>query len=174
MSAWPAATSAAAACANCWPWRRIPLRAAQLHPSTAAMDHEAGAYRQKDRGPPASTPIIWPLVMPGKRTEAVRIIDSMTSTAITAPVKMLRRVELAQGPRTSLSLHSSSRNTEALGSNTPASVCTALVRSPAARRESARARRRRRSARNRPRKSPWLRSACGAASACIDSTSPIA
>ena len=52
---------------------------------------------------------------------------------MTAPVKQLSQRLLTHGPSTALSLQSSSRNTVALGSSTPASVWTALVSSPAAR-----------------------------------------
>ena len=54
----------------------------------------------------------------------------MTSTQMTAPVKRFSRFELTHGPSTALSLHSNSRKTVALGSSTPASVCTASVSRP--------------------------------------------
>jgi hypothetical protein len=68
------------------------------------------------------------LVESGNSTDAVKITDSITRTAITAPVNRFKPRVLAHGPTTSLSLHKSSRKTVALGSRTPARVCTALVR----------------------------------------------
>ncbi|CAJ0736986.1 hypothetical protein R77592_04180 [Ralstonia mannitolilytica] len=68
--------------------------------------------------------------MPGNSTAAVRMTESITSTATTPPVKMFIARPFVQGPSTALSLHNSSRNTVALGSSTPASDCTALVNSP--------------------------------------------
>ena len=47
----------------------------------------------------------------------------------TTKVRTPRGRELTQGPKTALSFHSS-RNTVALGSSTPARVCTALVNRP--------------------------------------------
>ena len=49
---------------------------------------------------------------------------------MTAPVKAFSQRPFTHGPSTALSLQSSSRNTVALGSSTPASVCTASVSSP--------------------------------------------
>ncbi len=89
--------------------------------------------------PAASTPAtpqaammsrIAPAVMRGKRTEAVRMIERVTSTPTTAAVKALVFGPFTQGPRTSLSLQSSSRKTEAEGSRTPARVCTPAVSRP--------------------------------------------
>ena len=66
----------------------------------------------------------------GKSTDAVRMIDSITSAAMTAPVKRFSQRPFTQGPSTALSLQSSSRKTVALGRSTPASVCTALGEQP--------------------------------------------
>ena len=68
--------------------------------------------------------------MAGNSTEAVSTTDSVTSTATTAEVNRLVARRLTQGPRTARSLHSSSRNTVALGSSTPASTWTPSVISP--------------------------------------------
>ena len=78
---------------------------------------------------------IWPAVMCGSATDAVRISDSVISSAITPPAKALVHRPLTHGPRTALSLHSSSKNTVALGSSTPARTWTPSVNSPAASRE---------------------------------------
>ncbi len=63
-------------------------------------------------------------------TEIIKIADSMTSAPITIVARTLVRSLFTQGPRTSLSLHSSSRNTVALGSSTPARTWTPSVSSP--------------------------------------------
>jgi hypothetical protein len=65
-----------------------------------------------------------------KRTARVRIIDSITRTAIVAPVERVSPRELTHGPSTARSLQSKRRNTVSLGDRTPARACTALVRSP--------------------------------------------
>ena len=80
--------------------------------------------------PPIKIASSWLSVMPVKSTDSVRISDSITSAATTTPVKRLRLRDFAQGPSTARSLQSSSRKTDALGSSTPASVCTALVKTP--------------------------------------------
>ena len=73
-------------------------------------------------------------VMPGNSTEAVSTADSEISTEITTEVNMLVRRPLTQGPRTARSLHSSSRNTVAAGSSTPASAWTpSMIRPSGAR-----------------------------------------
>ena len=64
-----------------------------------------------------AVPSMW-----GKRTAAVRISDSSTSTPTTSVVKTFSFNPFAQGPNSSRSLQSSSRNTDALGSSTPARV----------------------------------------------------
>ncbi len=46
------------------------------------------------------------------------------------PAVMFTQREFIQGPSTSGSLQSSSRNTLALGSSTPANACTAVVSRP--------------------------------------------
>jgi hypothetical protein len=58
--------------------------------------------RYKNRG----IVMIVSLPISGKSTEAVKIIDSITKTAITPPVKKFSRGALTQGPSTALSLHS--------------------------------------------------------------------
>ena len=80
--------------------------------------------------PPRIDRMMVSLVASGNSTDAVRMTDRMTSPAITAPVNRFMTRALIQGPSTALSLHSSSRNTVALGRSTPARVCTALVRRP--------------------------------------------
>src|ERR1700736_592945 len=80
--------------------------------------------------PPRMERMIFSLAASGNMTEAVRMIDNIRRTAITPPVNRLSQRVLTHGPSTALSLHSSSRNTVALGKSTPASVCTALVKSP--------------------------------------------
>ena len=61
-----------------------------------------------------------------EQDEEVRTTESITSTAMTAPVNRFMPRPLHHGPSTALSLHSSSRNTVALGSSTPARVWTAF------------------------------------------------
>jgi hypothetical protein len=72
--------------------------------------------------PPTRIPTICVPVIPGNSTDTVRIKDSITRTAITAPVNRLRPRVFTQDPSTAVSLQSSSRNTVALGSKTPAKV----------------------------------------------------
>ena len=62
--------------------------------------------------------------MPGNTTETVSTTDIVISRATTAKANTLVPRRLAQGPRTARSLHSSSRNTVADGSSTPASAWT--------------------------------------------------
>ena len=63
-------------------------------------------------------------------TEIIRIADSMTRTPITTVARTLVGVLFTHGPRTSLSLHSSSKKTVALGSSTPARTWTPSVSKP--------------------------------------------
>src|SRR5262249_17914653 len=65
-----------------------------------------------------------------KSTEAIKIAESTTRTPTTVAPSALVSLPLTQGPSTSRSLHSISRNTVALGSSTPASTCTPTVKSP--------------------------------------------
>ena len=69
-------------------------------------------------------------MIPGITTEVVSTADSAISTVITTEVKMLVRRLLTQGPRTARSLHSSSRNTVAASSSTPASAWTPSMMRP--------------------------------------------
>ena len=61
---------------------------------------------------------------------AIRISDSSTSTPMITLAIAFSHGALHHGPSTSRSLHSSSRNTVALGSSTPASACTEVVIRP--------------------------------------------
>jgi hypothetical protein len=63
----------------------------------------------------------------GNRVVAVRIAERITSTPTIAVVIALSQPGFVHGPSTALSLHSSSRNTAADGSSTPASAWTAVV-----------------------------------------------
>ena len=59
-----------------------------------------------------------------------RVPDRVSSTPMMMVARMFSQRGLTQGPRTSGSLHSSSRNTLALGSSTPARACTLVVIRP--------------------------------------------
>ncbi len=61
---------------------------------------------------------------------AIRIRESSTNTPTITLAIAFSHGELHHGPSTSRSLHSSSRNTVALGSSTPASACTEVVIRP--------------------------------------------
>ncbi len=76
--------------------------------------------------------------MCGNIVLAIRISESSTSTATITLAIAFNHGGFDHGPNTSRSLQSNSRNTVALGSNTPASACTDVVISRAGRPESAR------------------------------------
>ena len=56
--------------------------------------------------------------------------DSASSTPMMTLARTFSQRRFIHGPSTSASLHSSSRNTDADGSSTPASACTAVVSRP--------------------------------------------
>ena len=66
----------------------------------------------------------------GNRVVAMSVPDSMSKVAMMTVASALSQPGLTQGPRTSRSLHSSSRNTLAEGSSSPARACTASVTRP--------------------------------------------
>jgi len=68
--------------------------------------------------------------MSGKNTVAARMSDSTTSTPTITEATAFNHGLLTCGPSTARSLHSSTRNTVALGRRMPASACTARVSSP--------------------------------------------
>ena len=89
--------------------------------------------------PPPSTPTATPAPKPhsscpavrfGKNVAAVSASDNSTNAQTITPAMMFCRMVLTHGPNTALSLHSSTRNTVADGSSTPASACTPWVSSP--------------------------------------------
>jgi hypothetical protein len=66
----------------------------------------------------------------GNSVVITRVPDSTSSTEMISPASMFSQRRFVHGPSTSRSLHSSSKNTLALGSSTPASACTAVVSRP--------------------------------------------
>lgn len=94
------------------------------------MSHSTSDMTTAMSEPPIRMAPISNSPIPGNNTAAVRMTESITSTAITPPVKRFIARPFVHGPSTALSLHKSSRNTVALGSSTPASDCTALVNKP--------------------------------------------
>ena len=66
----------------------------------------------------------------GNMVAAMRVPDSMSSAAMMTVATTFSQPRLTQGPRTSRSLHSSRRNTLALGSSRPARAWTASVTTP--------------------------------------------
>ncbi len=68
--------------------------------------------------------------MSGNTVVAIRIPDNSSSTPTMSPATQFSQGRFTHGPNTSGSLHSSSRNTLALGSSSPARACTAVVINP--------------------------------------------
>src|SRR6202044_3176848 len=79
---------------------------------------------------PSMMPTICLPVMDGNSTDAVSTTDSVIKIATTAEVNTFVPRRFTQGPSTERSLHSSSKNTVALGSSTPASTWTPSVSRP--------------------------------------------
>jgi hypothetical protein len=68
----------------------------------------------------------------GNKVVAMSVPDSMSRVAMMKVARALSQRGLTQGPSTSVSLHSSSRNTLALGSSSPARECSTPNMSPKA------------------------------------------
>src|SRR6516165_10817016 len=72
--------------------------------------------------PATRVAMIVSLPISGTSTEAVRMIDSITRSVMTPPVNRLSPRPLTRGPISASSLHSSNKNTVALGNSTRARV----------------------------------------------------
>src|SRR5271165_1279366 len=66
----------------------------------------------------------------GNSVVTTRVPDSISSVPMITDAVIFSQRAFIHGPSTSGSLHSSSRNTLALGSRTPARACTAVVSNP--------------------------------------------
>ena len=99
----------------------------ELDPKTTALvliDLQKGIMGHELKPYPADR------VAKASSTLAVKTMDIITRIAMTVDVKRFSFRPFTHGPSTSRSLHSSSRNTVAEGSSTPARVCTPSVIRP--------------------------------------------